>query len=142
MIGSISCSAPAPPKATSVAATKPVDLGTKFPLSGQTRMQLIPDHLLGKGFMPGGNLADYKTPAGEYQMFLVKLPDSQKAAFLLLDWKSAMPQARYLASMGGYFGTDQGKPMYVFSKGPFLAGFVGLSEEKADPEARRLAAKL
>ena len=105
-------------------------------------MQLVPEHLLGKAFMPGGNLADYKTPAGEYQMLLAKMPDSQKAAFLLLDWKAAMPQAKYLASMGGYFGMDQGKPVYVFAKGPFLAGFVGLSEEKADPEARRLAAKL
>ena len=105
-------------------------------------MQLVPDHLLGKAFMPGGNLADYKTAAGAYQMFLVKLPDAQKAAYLLLDWKSAMPQAKYLASMGGYVGTDQGTPVYVFSKGPFVAGFIGLSEEKADPEARRLAAKL
>ncbi len=105
-------------------------------------MQLVPDHLLGKDFMPGGNLADYKTGTGVYQIFLVKMADSQKAAFLLLDWKSAMPEAKYLASMGGYVGLDQGKPLYLFAKGPYLAGFVGLSEEKADPEARRLAAKL
>jgi hypothetical protein len=147
MIGLVCCSGPAPEKAVSSPAPKPaanapVDLGTKFPLAGQTGMKLIPDHILGKDFMPGGNLADYKTAAGEYRMFLVKLPDSQKAAFLLLDWKSAMTGAKYLASMGGYFGTDLGKPVYVFAKGPFLAGFVGLSEEKADPEARRLAAKL
>ena len=120
----------------------PQDLSTKFPLAGQTRMQLAPDHLLGKDFMPGGNLADYKTAAGEYQMFLLKMADSQKAAFLLLDWKSAMPEAKYLAHMGGYYGTDQGQPIYVFAKGPYLAGLVGLSEEKADPEARRFAAKL
>jgi hypothetical protein len=75
-------------------------------------------------------------------MFLLKMADPQKAAFLLLDWKSVMPESKYLASMGGYFGTDQGKPVYVFAKGPYLAGFVGLSEEKADPEARRFAAKL
>ncbi len=92
--------------------------------------------------MPGGDLATYKTAAGDYQIFLLKLADAQKAAFLLLDWKSAMPDAKYLASMGGYFGDDQGKPLYLFAKGPYLAGFVGLSEEKADPEARRLAAKL
>ena len=105
-------------------------------------MQLAPDHLLGKDFMPGGNLADYKTAAGEYRMFLLKMADPQKAAFLLLDWKSAMPEAKYLAHMGGYYGTDQGQPIYVFAKGPYLAGLVGLSEEKADPEARRFAAKL
>jgi hypothetical protein len=144
----ISCSGPVAEKASTSNVVKPaaheppVDLSTKFPLAGQTRIQLVPDQLLGKDFMPGGNLADYKTGAGVYQMFLVKMADSQKAAFLLLDWKSAMPEAKYLASMGGYFGTDQGKPLYVFAKGPYLAGFVGLSEEKADPEARRLAAKL
>jgi hypothetical protein len=144
---SVSCSGPSPEKAAAPVAKTPVhappqDFSTKFPLAGQTRIQLVPDHLLGKDFMPGGNLADYQTAAGEYQMFLLKMADAQKAAFLLLDWKTAMPQAKYLASMGGYFGTDQGKPVYVFAKGPFVAGFVGLSEEKADPEARRLAAKL
>ena len=92
--------------------------------------------------MPGGNLADYKTKDGEYQIFLLKAADSQKAAFILLDWKTAMPDAKYLAHMGGYYGMDAGKPVYVFSKGPYLAGFVGLVDDKADPEARRLATKL
>jgi hypothetical protein len=103
----VSCSGPAPETAKTSTAVKPpaheppADLATKFPLVGQLKMQVVPDHLLGKDFMPGGNLADYKTSAGEYEMFLVKMADAQKAAFLLLDWKSAMPQARYLASMGG-----------------------------------------
>lgn len=105
-------------------------------------MQLVPDHLLGKDFMPGGNLADYKTADGEYKMFLVEALDAQRAAFILLDWKTAMPDAKYLAHMGGYFGTDQGTPIYLFAKGPYLAGFVGLPEQKADPEARRFAARL
>jgi hypothetical protein len=148
ILASTSCSGPAPEKAAPAAAVKPagheppIDLATKFPLAGQIAIRVVSDHLLGKDFMPGGNLADYKTPAGEYQMFLLKMPDAQKAAFLLLDWKSAMAGAKYLASMGGYFGMDQGKPIYLFAKGPYLAGFVGLSEEKADPEARRFAAKL
>jgi hypothetical protein len=143
-----SCSGPVPEKTASSTVVKatvhdpPQDVATKFPLTGQTRIELVPDHLLGKDFMPGGNLADYQTASGKYQMFLVKMPDSQKAAFVLLDWQSAMPKAKYLAHMGGYFGMDQGKPVYVFSKGPYLAGLVGLSEEKADPEARRFAAKL
>jgi len=145
----VSCSGPAPQK-TAPAETKaaapshqpPTDLSTKFPQAGQTAIKLVPDHLLGKDFMPGGNLADYKTKDGEYQIFLLKAADSQKAAFILLDWKTAMPDAKYLAHMGGYYGMDAGKPVYVFSKGPYLAGFVGLIEAKADPEARRLAAKL
>src|ERR1022692_2219065 len=120
MVGcAVSCSSPAPEKAAPTPAVKatvhdpPRDLSTKFALAGQTRMQVAPDHLLGKDFMPGGNLADYKTAAGEYRMFLLKMADPQKAAFLLLDWKSAMPEAKYLAHMGGYYGTDQGQPIYV-----------------------------
>ena len=105
-------------------------------------MQLVPDHLLGKDFMPGGNLADYKTADGEYQMFLMEAGDARAAAFMLLDWKSAMPEAKYIAHMGGYFGTDQGKSLYVFSKGPYLAAIIGLSMEKADAEGRRFAARL
>jgi hypothetical protein len=105
-------------------------------------MKLVPDHLLGKDFMPGGNLADYKTAVGEYQIFLIEAPDAHSAAFVLLDWKNAIPDAKYLAHMGGYFGMDQGKPLYIFAKGPYVVGLVGLAEDKADPEARRFAARL
>ena len=105
-------------------------------------MQVVPDHLLGKDFMPGGNLADYKTADGEFQLFLLEAGDAKSAAFMLLDWKAVMPNAQYLAHMGGYFGEDQGKPLYIFSKGPYLAGIVGLPEAKADAEGRRFAARL
>jgi hypothetical protein len=144
----VSCSGPAPraekteTKAAVPSHEPPADLSTRFPLAGQTKMELVPDHLLGKDFLPGGNLAAYKTRDGQYQMFLIKAADAQKAAFILLDWKTAMPDAKYLAHMGGYYGLDAGKPVYVFAKGPYLAGLVGLVEAKADPEARRFAARL
>ncbi|HEY3839438.1 MAG TPA: hypothetical protein VGL72_22860 [Bryobacteraceae bacterium] len=144
----VSCSGPAPEASKSAAPTPPPahkppkDLSTKFPSAGQVKIQLVPDHLLDKDFMPGGNLADYKTSAGEYQMFLLQAADPQAAAFSLLDWKIALPDAKYLAHMGGYFGMDHGKPIYVFAKGTYLAGIVGLSEEKADPLARIFAARL
>jgi len=44
--------------------------------------------------------------------------------------------------MGGYFGTDAGGPVYVFAKAKYLAGVVGLAEDRADPIARQLAARL
>ena len=145
-LATVSCSGPSPEKSVPAVKTTvhapPLDLGVRLPLAGQVPIELVPDHLLSKDFMPGGNLADYKSDAGEYQIFLLEMPDPEKAAYLLLDWKSAMPDAHYLPNMGGYFGMDRGKPLYVFSKGPYVAGFVGLGEEKADSEARRLAAKL
>ena len=138
-----------PPAEQPKAAPKPIpshqppkDLASKFSSRGQTGIKLVPDHLLGKDFMPGGNLADYKTENGTFRMFLLEAPDAQKAAFMLLDWKAAMPDAKYLAHMGGYFGESQGQPVYVFSKGPYLAGIVGLPQDKADIEARRFAERL
>jgi hypothetical protein len=132
--------ADAPVTATSHQAPK--DLSTKFATAGQVKMQLIPDHLLGKDFLPGGNLADYKTEAGEFQLFLFEAPDARAAAFTLLDWKNALPDSKYIAHMGGYYCVDQGKQVFLFSKGPYLAGVVGLPEEKADMEGRKLAARL
>jgi len=37
------------------------DLSTNFPPAGETRMQMVADHLLGKEYLPGGNIADYNT---------------------------------------------------------------------------------
>ena len=122
----------------------PKDLSQQTASAGQVRgCGVVPDHLLGKDFMPGGNLADYKTADGEFSSsFCSRRGDAQSAAFMLLDWKAVMPDARYLAHMGGYFGEDQGKPLYIFSKGPYLAGIVGLPEARADAEGRRFAARL
>jgi hypothetical protein len=44
--------------------------------------------------------------------------------------------------MGGYFGMDGDRPVYIFQKGVFLAGFVGLPEKDADVLARQFAARL
>jgi hypothetical protein len=144
----VSCSGPSPEGAKPASTTSsnshpaPKDISGKFPLTGQVKMELVPDHLLGKEFMPGGNLGEYKTAAGDYQIFLLSAADARAAAFILLDWKGVMPEAKYLAHMGGYFGMDQGRPIYVFAKGPYLVGFIGLAEAKADAEARRFAARL
>ncbi len=51
--------------------TPPTDLSTHFPHAGQTRMEMVADHLLGKEYLPGGNIADYSTTVGVYQMFLI-----------------------------------------------------------------------
>lgn len=87
-------------------------------------------------------MADYRTEAGEFQMFLLEAPDVRRAAFMLLDWKNAVPDAQYIAHMGGYYGTTDGKKFYIFAKGAFLAGVLGLPEDKADVEARKFAARL
>ena len=105
-------------------------------------MDLVPQHLLGQTFMPGGNLGLYSGERKGYQLFLAKLPDAQQAAFLLLDWKKALGSASYIAHMGGYYGTLDGTPIYVFVKGPWVAGVAGLPQQDADAIARRFASRL
>lgn len=105
-------------------------------------MEFFSEHLLGKSFMPGGNVGTYRNGKVEYREFLGKMPDAQAAAFLLLDWKKVLDNPQYLAHMGGYYGTDSGRPVYMFTKGPWVAGVLDLPQEKADALARELAARL
>lgn len=141
------CSSPAPqpkPEAASAPAqvTPPADESRRFALAGQVKMELVPAHLLDKPFMPGGNLATYQVGKARYQQFLGKLPDAQAAAFLLLDWRKALKDNHYLPNMGGFFGLDGDQPVYVFTKGAWIAGTVGLPEAKADAAMRQFAVHL
>jgi hypothetical protein len=141
---SVQCSSPEKPRTQEAAAevAPPEDQSRHFPNANLVKMDVVRDHLLDQKFMPGGNLANYQQGSTKYQQFLAKLPDAQQAAFLLLDWKKALGGAKYLAHMGGYYGTLNGRPLYVFAKGPWIAGVVGLAEEKADPIARQFASRL
>jgi hypothetical protein len=105
-------------------------------------MELIADHLLGKEYLPGGNIADYDTNVGVYQMFLIKEKDTTKAANLILDWRATHADLQYMPKIGGYYGLDNGTPVYLFSKGLFVAGLVGLNANDADLQARGFAARL
>ena len=123
-------------------APKPSDESRRFPLANLVDTKLVEKQLLGKSFMPGGTLARYKKGKTEYSMFIAKLPDPTDAAILLLDWNKALAGARLIPSFGGYFGQDEGRPVFVFSKGAWIAGVAGLPEKDADLQARSLAAHL
>ncbi len=121
---------------------KILDEYRRFPKSNLVDTQVVQTELLGKPFMPGGTLARYKKGSREYEMFLGQLPRSDQAAFLLLDWQKALTGRHLLPSFGGYFGEDRGRPVFVFSKGKWIAGIVGLPEKEADAQARLLAAQI
>ncbi len=129
-------SAPAP------AAPKPVDEGRRFPVADRVSLRLVAGHVLGKDYLPGGNVAEYHRKRTTYQQFLVHSQSAEAAALLLFDFKGHLRDAKYLAHMGGYFGMDGSTPVYIFQKGVFLAGLLGLPEKEADPLARQFAARL
>jgi hypothetical protein len=123
-------------------AVTPADEGRRFPMAGQISMRVVNDQVLGKDFLPGGNVAEYKRKGRTYQQFLVRSTTPEAAALLLFEHKSHLRDAKFLAHMGGYYGMDGDKPVYIFQKGAFLAGFVGLPEKEADILARQFAARL
>ena len=137
----------APPKeqseaASAPAAVKPVDESRRFPLADRTSIQLVDNHVLGKDFLPGGNVAEYRRKGKTYQQFLVRSTSAESAALLMFDFKGHLKDAKYLAHMGGYFGMDGATPVYMFQKSVFVAGFVGLPEKEADVLARQFATRL
>ena len=141
----ISCGSEPKPPATAppeAAGPKPADESRRFPLANQVGTQVIDNKLLGHPFMPGGTLASFKKGKVEYSMFVARLPAATDAALLLLDWKKALTDAKLIPSFGGYFGQDEGHPVFVFTKGAWIAGVAGLPEKDADLEARSLAAHL
>ena len=92
--------------------------------------------------MPGGTMAHYKRGKLEYEMFVAKLASPDQAAMTLPDWRKALAGAKLIPSFGGYFGQDGERPVFVFSKGPWIAGISGLNEKQADAAARILAGRL
>lgn len=142
----ISCSSPPKPAASeptkSVEPPKPADESDRFSTANLVKTEIVDKALMGKSFMPGGTLAHYKKGKREYEMFVARLPTPTDAAILLLDWKKALTDSKLIPSFGGYFGTEAARPVFVFSKGAWIAGVAGLPEKEADLEARTLAAHL
>lgn len=123
-------------------AAKPKDESVRFPVKNRIETKVVDRELMGKKFMPGGTMARYKAAKGEYTMFVAEARSAADAPLILLDWKKAMPDAKLVPSFGGYFGKDGATPVFVFTKGKWIAGVAGLPQAQADAEARILAGRL
>jgi hypothetical protein len=124
------------------AAPAPKGETLRFPPNDQVSVSVVEDQILGHDFLPGGNLGVYKKGTKEYKLFLVKMADYVAPANALLEYKNRMPDAKLVATFGGYAGTDRGQPAFVFTKGLYLLGIVGLTPEEADPVARYFAGRV
>ncbi len=133
--------APEAPK-SAPAVPKPSDETRRFPMEFQTGTALVEKQLLGKAFMPGGTVAHYRKGKTEYDMFVARTASATDAALILPDWRKALTDPKLVPSFGAYYGLDAGRPVFVFAKGPWIAGIAGLSQKDADAAARRLAAAL
>ena len=118
------------------------DESRRFTSENRISIEFVKNNLLGKDYLPGGNLAEYKQGDKSYRQFLTRVETAEKAAFLLVDFRNDLTDAKYIAHMGGYFGHDNDQPVLVFQKGKSLAGVIGLPEKDADLAARVFAGAL
>lgn len=123
-------------------AAKPPDESRRFPSANQVKHEIVDDHLLGKDFLPGGNLAAYERDGKKYQQFLISRESPDQATFLMMDFKNELRDAKFIGHFGGYFGFDGDTPILLFPRNNFLAGIAGLPLEEADQVARDFAARL
>jgi hypothetical protein len=133
---------PAPSAPAKVEAPKPADESRHLPKTNLVESKVVDKELMGKAFMPGGTVGHYRKGKTEYDVFITKLPTPLDAAILLPDWNKALAGSKLVPSFGGYFGDDQGRPVFVFSKGAWIAGISGLPAKDADTLARSLATLL
>lgn len=133
---------PAKTEAPKKTAQKVADDSRRFPATNLVETKVVEREMLGHAFMPGGTIAHYKNGPVEYDLFVARAADANAAVLMLPDWRKALTDAKLVPSFGGYFGMDAGRPVFVFSKGAWIAGVMGLLEKDADGLARTLAARL
>lgn len=135
-------SAPAPSPRPVPPRPRVADDTHHFPAANRASASVVEDHLLGHAFLPGGNIAHYKKGAREYDLILIRTSSPEAAALLLLDYKKHLQNPKVIAHFGGFAGADSGKPAFLFAKGAWLGGVLGLPQEEADLAAREFAARL
>jgi hypothetical protein len=135
-------STPEPPKAAPVKHAAPADESRKMPLQDRVSTSLVDDHILGRQWLPGGTIGHYKKGKQEWDLVLAKADSAATSAGWLLDYKKELDGAKLIPSFGGFYGTDKSRPAFVFTKGAWFAGVIGLPEAEADTVARVFAARL
>ncbi len=126
---------PAPPP-------PPHDESYRFPKEGLVSTSIAKDHILGKDFLPPGNVAEYSRDGKTYTLFLIAAQNEEKATMLAYDIKTHLTDPAFIADFGGYSGTLDGEPWFIFPKQRAVAGIVGLSEDEAHELGRVFAGQM
>src|ERR1035437_8637560 len=100
---------PPTPAPTVVSTPTPPDESRRFPKTNRGDSIVVDKELLGKRFMPGGTLGQYRKGRTEYEVFAARVATSIDAALILPDWERALTDAKFIPSFGGYFGRDAGR---------------------------------
>ena len=123
-------------------APPPRDQSYRFPKEGLVLTSIAAEHILDKDFLPPGNVAEYSRGGKTYTLFLINEAGEEKATMLAFDIKGHLTDPTFLADFGGYFGTLDGEPWFLFPRRGVVAGIVGLPQEEAHEVGRMFAGQL
>ena len=73
---------------------KPRDETRRFRSRNRVSVELVLNHVMGKDFLPGGNVARYDDNEKQWRQFLVHVDSPTSAALLLNEYRGAMYEAR------------------------------------------------
>lgn len=127
---------------TSAPAEPVRDETHRFHKTGLVESKVIPNHLGGKEFMPGGNLAEYERDGMQYQVFFAIRRNAEQAMFLAMDYRDTLTDSEFILHFGGFFGMDGETPTLIFPKDKYVIGVIGLEFDDADQAGRLIAAFL
>ena len=114
----------------------------RFPSQNRKSMAVVQQPMLGLAYLAAGNLAEYDTGNKQYRLMLIHCRSAQQAGSYIFDIKSQMKEPKFVASYGGYFSQTAAGPLFVFAKGSYIAGIVGLSEDDAVQTGKDFAARI
>ena len=120
----------------------PRDESHRFPEEGLVETSVTEDHVLGRDFLPAGNVAEYDHDGKTYSLFLITYETAEKAGLAAFDIKGHFSDPKFVPHFGGFTGTEGGEPWFIFPKKRAVAGIVGLPLDEADQLARIFAGQM
>jgi len=115
----------------------------RFPSANRKDVVVVEKPMLGLAYLGGGNLASYEKGKQPYKLLLIHCRNATQAGSYIFDIKSQMAEPKFVASYGGYFDARTAAgPLFVFAKGSYIGGIVGLGEEEAIQTGKEFAARI
>ena len=114
----------------------------RFPSLNRKSVAVVEAPMLGLPYLAAGNLAEYASGAKQYKLLLIHCRTAQQAGSYIVDIKNQMKDPKFVASYGGYFSETSAGRLFVFAKGNYIGGILGLSEDDAIQTGKEFAARI
>ncbi len=114
----------------------------RFPSLNRKSIAVVNAPMLGLSYLAAGNLAQYEAAGKPYKLLTIRCRSAQQAGVYIFDIKNQMKEPKFVASYGGYFSNTSAGPLFVFAKGTYIGGIVGLPEEEAIQTGKEFASRI